>query len=229
MDHTSSHTASQASSSSIRHDGMDRLLMSLDTALRTVFAEHSATRPCPQPPAAAESEVVLSEEDKRLSAALMRVNHVGEVCAQALYASQAWGTRNPSLKAQFDAAAREETDHLAWTEQRLKALGSRTSLLNPLWYAGAFGIGLLAAKAGDKISLGFVVETERQVEHHLNSHMDRLPPGDQASRAIVAQMRDDEVAHAEAAQHAGGIDLPAPVRGIMRLAAKVMTTTAHYI
>lgn len=220
-------TPSLASSSAIRHDGMDRLIMSVDTALRTVFAEHVATRPCPQP--AATEAAPLSDEEKRLSAALMRVNHVGEVCAQALYASQAWGTDSPALKAQFEAAAREETDHLAWTEQRLKALGSRTSLLNPLWYAGAFGIGLLAARAGDKISLGFVVETERQVEHHLNSHMDRLPAGDVASKAMVAQMRDDEVAHAEAAQRAGGIELPSPVRGLMRLAAKVMTTTAHYI
>ena len=200
--------------------------MSLDTALRTVFADHSASRPCPQP---LTEGGPLNEAEKRQAAALMRVNHVGEVCAQALYASQAWGTENPVLKAQFDAAAREETDHLAWTEQRLKELGSHTSLLNPIWYAGAFGIGLLAAKAGDKISLGFVVETERQVEHHLNSHMDRLPACDQASRAIVAQMRDDEVAHANAAQQAGGVELPAPVRGLMRLAAKVMTTAAHYI
>jgi len=200
--------------------------MSLDTALRTVFADHAASRPCPQ---ATTEGVALNEADKRHAAALMRVNHVGEVCAQALYASQAWGTDSPALKAQFEAAAREETDHLAWTELRIKELGSHTSLLNPLWYAGAFGIGLLAAKAGDKVSLGFVVETERQVEHHLNGHMDRLPAGDQASRAIVAQMRDDEAAHAAAAQQAGGIDLPAPVRGLMRLAAKVMTTTAHYI
>jgi len=221
MDSTSS-----APASAIRHDGMDRLIMSIDTALRTVFAEHAAGRPCPQP---ATEGSPLSESEKRHAAALMRVNHVGEVCAQALYASQAWGTDDAALKAQFDAAAREETDHLAWTEQRLKELGSHTSLLNPLWYAGAFGIGLLAAKAGDKISLGFVVETERQVEHHLNSHMDRLPPGDQASRAIVAQMRDDEAAHADAAQRAGGVPLPKPVQGLMRLAAKVMTTAAHYI
>ena len=147
-------TTHHALPSAIRHDGMDRLIMSLDTALRTVFADHVAARPCPQPPSAGEA---LSEADKQQSAALMRVNHVGEVCAQALYASQAWGTDDPALKAQFDAAAREETDHLAWTEQRLNELGGRTSLLNPLWYAGAFGIGLLAAKAGDKISLGFVV------------------------------------------------------------------------
>lgn len=223
-------TSFHASTSAIRHDGMDRLIMSLDTALRTVFADHAAARPCPQPVREGSGEgEVLSETDKKQSAALMRVNHVGEVCAQALYASQAWGTDDPALKAQFDAAAREETDHLAWTEQRLKELGSRTSLLNPLWYAGAFGIGLLAAKAGDKISLGFVVETERQVEQHLNSHMDSLPPGDQASRAIVAQMRDDEVMHANAARRAGAVELPAPVRGLMRVAAKVMTTAAHYI
>ena len=208
------------SASPIRHDGMDRLIMSFDTALRTVFAEHQAARPCPQ---AAQPDGELSAEDKRLSAALMRVNHVGEVCAQAL------GTPDPELRRHVEDAAREETDHLAWTEQRLKQLGSRTSLLNPLWYAGAFGIGLLAAKAGDKISLGFVVETERQVEHHLNSHMDRLPAGDQSSRAIVAQMRDDEVQHADAAERAGGVPLPKPVQGLMRLAAKVMTTVSHRI
>ena len=212
--------------SAIRHDGLDRLFISLDNALRTVFAEHAASRPCPTP---VYEGAPLTEAQKREAAALMRVNHVGEVCAQALYASQAWSTRDPVLKAQFDAAAREETDHLAWTEQRLRELGGRTSLLNPLWYAGAFGIGLLAGRAGDRVSLGFVVETERQVEQHLNSHMDRLPPEDQASRAIVAQMRDDEVAHAEAALRAGGAELPAPVRGLMRLAAKVMTGTAHYI
>lgn len=212
--------------SPVRHDGLDRLLISFDLALRTVFAEHQAARPCPQP--VVEDEP-LSEADKQRSAALMRVNHVGEVCAQALYAAQAWGTRDVALKAQFEAAAREETDHLAWTEQRLAQLGSRTSLLNPLWYAGAFGIGLLAAKAGDAISLGFVVETERQVEAHLNGHLDALPAGDQASRAIVTQMRDDEVAHAQAAQAAGARELPAPVKGAMRLVAKVMTTAAARI
>lgn len=200
--------------------------MSVDTAMRTALATHSAARPLPE---AAEPDGELSAEDKRLSAALMRVNHVGEVCAQALYASQAWGTNDPALKAQFEEAAREENDHLAWTEARLSELGGRTSLLNPLWYAGAFGIGLLAAKAGDAISLGFVVETERQVEAHLNSHMDSLPAGDHRSRAIVAQMRDDEVAHADAALQAGGAPLPAPVKGLMRLAAKVMTTVAHRI
>lgn len=214
--------------SPIRHDALDRLIIGLDSAMRTAWGEHVATRPCPRPPDGGDTEA-LSAQDKRLSAALMRVNHVGEVCAQALYASQSWGTTDPVLKAQFDAAAREETDHLAWTEQRLRELGGRTSLLNPLWYAGSFAIGLLAARAGDRHSLGFVVETERQVEHHLNSHMDRLPAGDLASRAIVAQMRDDEVAHAEAAEKAGGVPLPAPVRGLMKLAARVMTTAAHRI
>lgn len=225
--------ASAASPAAIHHDGVDRLILSLDTALRTAFGEHVAARPCPKPALAGEAlevgDAALSPEDKRLSAALMRVNHVGEVCAQALYASQAWGTSDPLLKAQFEAAAREEVDHLAWTEQRLKELGGRTSLLNPLWYAGAFAIGLVAAKVSDRHSLGFVVETERQVEAHLNSHMDKLPAADAASRAIVAQMRDDEVAHADAAEKAGGVPLPAPVRGLMKLAAMVMTTTAHRI
>jgi 3-demethoxyubiquinol 3-hydroxylase len=205
---------------------VDRSLVALDAALRTVWGDHVSSRPCPQ---AAQEGAVLTETEKSHAAALMRVNHVGEVCAQALYASQAWGTRDPALKAQFDAAAREETDHLAWTEQRLRELGGRTSLLNPLWFAGAFAIGLVAAKAGDKISLGFVIETERQVEQHLNGHMAQLPEGDVDSRAVVAQMRDDEAAHANAAQAAGGVALPAPVRGLMRLAAKVMTATAHHV
>jgi ubiquinone biosynthesis monooxygenase Coq7 len=159
----------------------------------------------------------------------MRVNHVGEVCAQALYNAQSLTTTDPSVKRRFDRAAKEETDHLAWTQQRLRELGSRPSLLNPLWYAGAFGIGLLAGRAGDAVSLGFVVETERQVESHLNSHLDRLPPGDHASRAIVQQMRDDELQHAAMAAAAGAAEVPAPVRWAMRAAARVMTTAAHYI
>ncbi len=208
------------------HSPLDRTLIAVDAALRAVWGDHVASRPCPRP-ADGQEDLPLSEADKALASALMRVNHVGEVCAQALYASQAWGTNSPALKAQFEHAAREETDHLAWTEQRLRELGGRTSLLNPLWFAGSFAIGLLAAKAGDRTSLGFVVETERQVEQHLDSHLGRLPEGDQTSRAIVRQMRDDEIAHAQAAQAAGGIDLPAPVRGLMKLTAKVMTFTAH--
>ncbi len=204
----------------------DALLTAADTALRTLFATPRAALPTPQP---ASPGAELSEEKKRLSAALMRVNHVGEVCAQALYTAQALTTPNPALRAHFTRACVEETDHLAWTKERLDALGSRTSLLNPLWYAGAFGIGLLAGRLGNAVSLGFVVETERQVEAHLMSHMDRLPAGDTASRAIVAQMAADEVKHAVDAQNAGAMELPTPVKELMRAAAKVMTTTAHYI
>jgi ubiquinone biosynthesis monooxygenase Coq7 len=159
----------------------------------------------------------------------MRVNHVGEVCAQALYQAQALTSRSPEVRAQMAAAAREELDHLAWTEQRLAELGDRASLLNPLWYAGAFAIGMVAGRIGDPVSLGFVVETERQVEQHLAGHLERLPAEDARSRAIVAQMKDDEARHGATAQRAGGVDLPAPVRALMRAAAKVMTTTAHYL
>ena len=204
----------------------DALILAADSALRTLWAEPRASRPTPMAPAA---ELELTDAERREAAALMRVNHVGEVCAQALYTGQALASQDPALRAQLAEASREETDHLAWTEQRLRELGGRTSLLNPLWYAGSFAIGWLAARAGDRHSLGFVVETERQVEHHLNSHMDRLPAADLASRAIVAQMRDDEVAHAAAAEKAGAVPLPAPVRGLMKLAAKVMTTAAHRI
>ena len=206
----------------------DRLLAAADGSLRTLFAPPRAARPTPA--LAAEPPATLTGPEKRLSGALMRVNHVGEICAQALYTAQALGTPDPALRRHLDAAAREETDHLAWTRERLDELGDRVSLLNPLWYAGAFSIGLLAGRiGGDRLSLGFVVETERQVEAHLASHMGRLPAGDTASRAIVAQMKEDEARHAEDALHAGGAALPAPVRGLMRLAAKVMTTTAHRI
>lgn len=205
---------------------MDALLNAADSALRTLFAKPHASRNCPT--LAAES-TALSVSDKALAGALMRVNHVGEVCAQALYASQALSTRNPVLRQQFLEASKEEGDHLAWTRERLDELGARPSLLNPLWYAGAFGMGLLAGRLGDKISLGFVAETERQVEAHLASHLERLPEGDHASRAIVAQMKDDEARHAQDAQGAGALALPAPVKALMRSAAKVMTTTAHYI
>ena len=204
----------------------DALLSAADTALRTLFAPPRATHPSPR---AASPDHELTNEEKRLSAALMRVNHVGEVCAQALYTAQALTTPNPALRQHVQRACIEETDHLAWTQERLNALGSRTSLLNPLWYAGAFGIGLLAGRLGNAVSLGFVVETERQVEAHLMSHLDRLPAGDQTSRAIVTQMAADEVNHAMDAQKAGAAELPGPVKELMRAAAKVMTTTAHYI
>ena len=206
---------------------LDAYLSLADSALRTVFAAHHAQRPCPRGSA---TDVVMTEEERREAAALMRVNHVGEVCAQALYTAQAWATQAPALKAHFMHASEEETDHLAWTEQRLADLGDRTSLLNPLWYAGAFGIGLLAGKLGGaRVSLGFVMETERQVEAHLQSHMDRLPATDSTSRAIVQQMKADEVRHAVDAQKAGAVDLPAPVKSLMRMAAKVMTTVAHRV
>ncbi len=206
---------------------LDQLTAALDQGLRTVFASHSASRPTPQP--AARPEGQLTAADRALSAALMRVNHVGEVCAQALYHAQALSTSNPALQTQLEAAAREETDHLAWTEERLAELGGRVSFLNPLWYAGAFGVGLLAGRAGDAVNLGFLVETERQVEQHLARHLDRLPAQDAASRAIVAQMRDDEARHANAAENAGATPLPAPARWLMRGAAKLMTLTAHRI
>jgi ubiquinone biosynthesis monooxygenase Coq7 len=204
---------------------LDRVLAVADTALRALAGTHHATRPSP----AVHGEVEMSAEEKRLAGALMRVNHVGEVCAQALYSAQALSTTSPLLRREFEAAAREETDHLVWTEARLRELGARPSLLNPLWFAGAFGIGLLAGRAGDAVSLGFVVETERQVEQHLQSHLDRLPAADAASRTIVERMKEDEAGHAVAAERAGAVPLPLPVRWAMRAAARVMTTTAHYV
>jgi len=205
---------------------LDALLASADSALRTLFATPHAARACPT---VAEKPTTLDAAEKAEAGALMRVNHVGEICAQALYASQALATHNPVLRAHFERASAEEADHLAWTRQRLDELGARASLLNPLWYAGAFGLGLLAGRLGDRISLGFVVETEKQVEAHLQGHMDALPAGDHASRAIVAQMQAEEAQHASEARHAGAIELPGPVQELMRAAAKVMTTVAHRI
>jgi ubiquinone biosynthesis monooxygenase Coq7 len=202
-------------------------ILAADSALRTLFAEPRASRPTPL---ASRAELALTADEQRESAALMRVNHVGEVCAQALYTGQALACQNPTLRAQLSEASREETDHLAWTQQRLNELKGRPSLLNPLWYAGAFAIGYAAGKlGGDQVSLGFVVETERQVEAHLQSHMDLLPAADNASRAIVAQMKADEIAHAQMAMKAGAVELPGPVKSVMQLAAKVMTTVAHRI
>lgn len=205
---------------------MDSLINATDNALRTLFAKPRASRPCPT---VAGENTELTNPDKTLAGALMRVNHVGEVCAQALYAAQALSTRNPALRQHFIEASAEEGDHLAWTRQRLDELGARPSLLNPLWYAGAFGLGLLAGRLGDRLSLGFVVETERQVEAHLATHLEKLPQGDHESRAIVAQMKDDEARHAMEATSAGALDLPAPVKALMGAAAKIMTTTAHYV
>jgi 3-demethoxyubiquinol 3-hydroxylase len=209
---------------------IDFLIQTTDKALRTVHAKPQSARPSPAQGEAAPADLGFSAAQKREIAALMRVNHVGEVCAQALYNGQALATRDHRLRAQLQAAAQEETDHLAWTLERLEQLGDRPSLLNPLWYAGAFAIGYGAARmGGDKVSLGFVIETEKQVGAHLQSHLDRLPENDLASRAIVTQMKNDEMAHADAALESGGIDLPTPVKGLMRLAAKVMTTVAHRV
>lgn len=209
-------------------DFMDQLLATADRALRTVASTPVATRPYPAA-AQAAGTAELSPDQRSEAAALMRVNHVGEVCAQALYEAQALGTPDPRLREAFAEAAREETDHLAWTARRIAELGGRTSLLNPLWYGGAFAIGLLAARMGDRVSLGFMAETEKQVEQHLQGHLDRLPPADEASRAVVEQMRTDEAHHGQTAKALGGVELPLPARLAMRLVARVMTTTAHYL
>jgi len=205
---------------------MNKFIISLDRALRTVSGVGTATRASPGLHAA---DSVLDAAQQRHSAGLMRVNHVGEVCAQALYEAQGRFARSPALRRQFAAAGREEEDHLAWTAERLRELHSRPSLLNPLWYAGAYALGAVAAKLGDARSLGFVVETERQVEAHLASHLQQLPEQDAKSRAIVEQMAADEVAHGAAAQALGAAEAPLPVRQGMRAMAKVMTSVAYYL
>ncbi|MBB3177260.1 2-polyprenyl-3-methyl-6-methoxy-1,4-benzoquinone monooxygenase [Variovorax sp. Sphag1AA] len=205
---------------------LDSVLSVADAALRTLFAKPHSTRPTPSPDAPPGT---LTDAERREAGALMRVNHVGEVCAQALYTAQAAVTRDPALRMHFNDAAREETDHLAWTQQRLDELGARPSMLNPLWYMGAFGLGLVAGRLGDALSLGFVAETERQVEAHLDGHLDRLPAGDTASRAVIDQMKLDEARHASQAWSAGAKELPPPAKALMRVAAKVMTTVAHRV
>jgi len=206
---------------------LDRLLVTASTGASAVFGTGSDGRP--RPTSHDAEAVPLSAHERREAGALMRVNHVGEVCAQALYAAQALTARDPTLREHHERAARDEMQHLAWTRSRVAELGGRLSLLNPLWYAGSFGIGLMAGRLGDRASLGFVIETEKQVEQHLASHLQRLPPGDTASRAIVDQMRQDEARHAREAEEAGGVRPPLPVRWLMRAAAKAMTTTAHYL
>ena len=207
---------------------LDELITEFDRGLRSMAGVSRMSRPVPAAPAgAAPSEMTPAERTH--AAGLMRVNHVGEVCAQALYQAQKLAARSSTLKHGFDKAAQEEEDHLAWTAQRLRELDSRPSLLNPLWYAGALAIGFAAGSLGDKVSLGFMAETERQVEQHLESHLGTLPESDLASRAIVDQMRIDERAHGQSAKDAGGVDLPFPVRALMRAASKVMTRTAYYV
>ena len=205
---------------------LDDLIVGFDKALRVVGGVASATR---ANPAAHAVDCQLDEREQRHSAGLMRVNHVGEVCAQALYNSQARFARTEQIRQQFEHSSREEEDHLAWTAQRLSELGSQPSILNPLWYAGSYVLGSIAAKLGDPHSLGFVVETERQVEAHLQSHLEKLPPQDVKSRAIVDQMRLDEIEHGAAAQALGAAQMPAPVKAVMAVMGKVMTTTAYRV
>ncbi len=205
---------------------LDTFIIGLDRALRVVSGVVAASRPCP---AGLVEEGEMDDAERRHSAGLMRINHVGEVCAQALYVAQGQFSKNAEVQQQFAQAGREEEDHLAWSAQRLQELGSHTSLLNPVWYAGAYALGAIASKLGDARSLGFVVETERQVEAHLNNHLSILPQQDVRSRAIVDQMRIDEIAHGAAAQSLGAADTPAPVRMVMQAMAKLMTTTAYRI
>lgn len=205
---------------------IDTLIGDFDKTLRVFGGVLSGTRPNP---ARGVADASLDNKERQHAAGLMRVNHVGEVCAQALYEAQGRFSRNPVLQKQFAEAGREEEDHLAWTAERLRDFGSRPSLLNPLWYAGAYALGAIVARSGDARSLGFVVETERQVKEHLERHLQALPPQDAKSKAIVVQMRDDEVAHGAAAQALGAAEVPLPVRTAMRAMAKVMTATAYYL
>ncbi len=204
----------------------DRLIREVDRALRTVAAANVAARPYP---AEAIPDDLADPAARRHAAGLMRVNHAGEIAAQALYHGQALTARDPGLRAALDGAARDETDHLAWCEQRVRELHSRTSLLAPLWYAGSYVIGALAGLAGDRLSLGFVAETERQVVDHLQSHLRDLPDGDLRSREVVSRMQDDEARHGAEARNSGARELPEAIRGLMRHTARVMTRTAYRI
>ena len=205
-------------------DAVDSVLKAADDALRTLLAPARTDRQPSLPP-----DAPLTEGEKRHAAGLMRVNHAGEIMAQGLYGGQAALSRSPTTREFMQRAAREEGDHLAWCEARLRELNSRPSLLNPLWYLGAFALGASAAALGDALSLGFVTETERQVEGHLATHLERLPASDARSRRIVEVMQSEEAAHAQAARAAGAADLPAPIPTAMRLAARVLTSTAYWL
>ncbi|MDR2688939.1 MAG: 2-polyprenyl-3-methyl-6-methoxy-1,4-benzoquinone monooxygenase [Azoarcus sp.] len=205
---------------------IDQAIIQFDRALRTVFAPARSVRPVPGHDLA---DAELDERARCHAAALMRVNHSGEVCAQALYQGQALTSRDPTIREALAQASREETEHLAWTEQRIEELGGRKSLLNPLWYGGSLTFGVLAGCLGDRWNLGFLAETERQVEAHLHGHLASLPDGDHKSRAIVTQMKQDEIGHAETAVRLGANELPLPVKLAMKLASKVMTLTAYRI
>lgn len=205
---------------------LDRLIMAFDNGLRTLMAPARSARIHPD---AEVEDVELSADQRALSAALMRVNHTGEICAQALYQGQALTARNLAARAALEQAAAEETDHLAWTERRISELGGRLSVLNPLFYAGSFALGAIAGIAGDKWNLGFLAETERQVESHLDSHLGRLPDADAKSRAIVDQMKADEARHARTAVEHGGAELPQPLKQAMKLGSRVMTETTFRV
>ncbi|MEQ1668605.1 MAG: 2-polyprenyl-3-methyl-6-methoxy-1,4-benzoquinone monooxygenase [Sulfuriferula sp.] len=205
---------------------IDALILAVDNGLRTVFAPAQSARVVPGKEL---EDAPLTDAEKKHAASLMRINHVGEVCAQALYQGQAMTARNPVAKAALAEAAREETEHLAWCEARINALGGRKSLLNPVWYASSLAVGMAAGALGDKWNLGFLAETERQVGAHLAEHLTELPAADAKSRAVVAQMQEDEAHHAETAIAHGGAALPAPVKGVMQLMSKVMTKTAYWV
>jgi ubiquinone biosynthesis monooxygenase Coq7 len=205
---------------------IDKFIIGFDNALRTLLTPAQTLRPVP---GTGLPEAELTDTEKNETTALMRVNHVGEICAQALYQGQALTARDTAVQQALTQAAREETEHLAWTEQRIVELGGRKSLLNPLWYGGSFAIGAFAGMLGDKWNLGFLAETERQVEAHLAGHLQRLPQHDGKSRAIVAQMQVDEAGHATTAMSYGGAELPTPVKLAMQLGSKVMTRTAYWV
>jgi ubiquinone biosynthesis monooxygenase Coq7 len=205
---------------------LDRVITEFDKALKTVSASAHSTRPFPDD---GVSEQPLSAQEKKHAAALMRINHCGEVCAQALYNGQALTARNPETVAALKQASQEETEHLAWCEKRIQQLGSHTSLLNPLWYTGSFALGALAGALGDKWNLGFLAETEKQVGRHLEHHLTILPQQDEKSRAILQQMKTDEAHHAETAVALGGAELPVPIKGMMHLMSKVMTKTTYHL
>jgi len=205
---------------------LDQLITVIDNSLRTVFVTPQASRPNP---AREVQENSLSETEKRNAVGLMRVNHVGEVCAQALYQGQALTAQNADAHRALENAAVEENDHLAWCESRINELGGRKSLLNPLWYSASFALGTFAGALGDKWNLGFLAETEKQVEAHLDEHLHQLPEHDEKSRAIVRQMKEDEARHAQTAIEHGGVPLPMPVKMAMKLASRVMKKTAYYL
>jgi ubiquinone biosynthesis monooxygenase Coq7 len=212
-----------------RQHWLDPFIAEVDVALQVLAGQAAAARPNPAGAVKPDAVHELTTPEKTHAAGLMRVNHVGEVCAQALYRGQAAASKDAASAALFHRAAADEIDHLAWCQQRLRELDSRPSVLNPLWYAGSFTLGVLAARAGVARNLGFMAETERQVEAHLEDHLQRLPADDSRSRKIVEQMKQDEIGHRVTAERAGAVGMPAPVRGVMRLMSKLMTATAYRV